>query len=113
MVKLFPGISDAEFDVAFAKMDDDGSGEVDFEEFAAWWKAELKEKGAELEARMREVREQMKLKKMAMQLYSADPDEDIGKLKANLASRASKLKKSAQVRWPLPTLLVSPLLVPG
>ena len=46
-------------------MDDDGSGEVDFEEFAAWWKAELKEKGAELEARMREVREQMNLKKMA------------------------------------------------
>ena len=96
MVKLFPGMSDAEFDVAFAKMDDDGSGEVDFDEFAAWWKAELKEKGAELEAQMRKVREQMKLKKMAMQLYNADPNEDVSKLKANLAARAAKLKKDTQ-----------------
>ena len=96
MVKLFPGMSDAEFDVAFAKMDDDGSGEVDFDEFAAWWKAELKEKGAELQARMREVREQMKLKKMAMQLYNADPNEDTSKLKANLATRAAKLQKETK-----------------
>jgi hypothetical protein len=104
MLRLFPGISDAEFDVAFAKMDDDGSGEVDFDEFAAWWKAELKEKGAELEARMIEVREQMKLKKMAMQLYNADPNEDTSKLKANLATRAAKLKKDAKekVRCPSP-----------
>lgn len=96
MLKLFPGMSDVEFDAAFAKMDDDGSGEVDFDEFAAWWKAELKEKGAELEARMREVREQMKLKKLAMQLYSADPNEDTSQLKANLASRATRLKKDAK-----------------
>ena len=112
MLKLFPGMSDAEFDVAFAKMDDDGSGEVDFDEFAVWWKAELKEKGAELEARMREVREQMKLKKLAMQLYIADPNEDTSQLKANLASRATRLKKDAKekVRCSLPALLtcVSP-----
>ena len=32
MLKLFPGMSDAEFDVAFAKMDDDGSGAMDTKE---------------------------------------------------------------------------------
>lgn len=53
---------------------------------------------------MIEVREQMKLKKMAMQLYNADPNEDTSKLKANLATRAAKLKKDAKekVRCPSP-----------
>lgn len=103
IVKLFPGISDAEFEIAFAKMDDDGSGEVDFDEFATWWKKELKEKGAELEARMTKVREEMKLKNMAMQLYNAGPDDDTSKLKANLANRAARLTKSTkeQVRCAL------------
>jgi hypothetical protein len=96
MVQLFPGLSDEEFDVAFAKMDDDGSGEVDFDEFATWWKAELKEKGAELEARMRDVREKMKMKRMAMQLYNADPGDDVSKLRANLANRATKVKKQTK-----------------
>lgn len=32
MTMLFPEQTDAEFDAAFIKMDDDGSGEVDFDE---------------------------------------------------------------------------------
>lgn len=96
MVQLFPGLSDAEFDEAFATMDDDGSGEVDFDEFSAWWEAELKEKGAELEARMREVQEKIKMKKMAMELYNADPGDDTSKLRSNLANRATKVKKQTK-----------------
>jgi hypothetical protein len=40
MLKLFPGMSDVDFEAAFINMDSDGSEEVDFYEFSAWWKKE-------------------------------------------------------------------------
>eukprot|EP01043_Picozoa_sp_COSAG02_P054588 COSAG02_NODE_6203_length_3732_cov_1.726122_2_plen_626_part_00 len=40
MFKLFPGMSDVDFEAAFINMDSDGSEEIDFYEFSDWWKKE-------------------------------------------------------------------------
>lgn len=59
MTQLFPAHSEAEFEKAFSDMDDDGSGEVDFDEFSDWWKIEMGSAKAAAAKKMREVQDKL------------------------------------------------------
>ena len=45
---------------AFGEMDDDSSGQVDIDQFSAWWTVQKANRGADIEARMQVAQAQMK-----------------------------------------------------
>lgn len=55
MVELFPEMTEDEQIAAFDVIDDDNSGEVEYDEFAVWWEQQQLKAGSEMEERMRQV----------------------------------------------------------
>lgn len=89
---------------AMADMDGDGSGEVDFDEFNAWWganggKAALDKFPAEGSEGASQAQDQAEFRKMAMALYNQEPggnEEQHRKMRQTMASKARKVQADAR-----------------
>ena len=60
VANLFPEMSEEKVAEAFGEMDDDSSGQVDIDQFSAWWTVQKANRGADIEARMQVAQAQMK-----------------------------------------------------
>eukprot|EP01052_Picozoa_sp_SAG31_P045166 SAG31_NODE_8147_length_1511_cov_1.215297_1_plen_357_part_10 len=104
--RLAPHLSDAEMQATFNRIDVDGSGEIDFDEFAEWWDSPdgkrlrgVEEQAAEEERRYAMLREQYaKDQKIALESARLKQEEHARRAAAFARREAAATKLQAAAR---------------